>query len=35
MSRITVLDPALARADAKPLLDAVQSSLGMALLRAA
>lgn len=29
MSRITVVDPAAARADAKPLLDAVQSSLGM------
>lgn len=29
MSRITVVDPASARAEAKPLLDAVQSSLGM------
>lgn len=29
MSRLTVVDPASARADAKPLLDAVQSSLGM------
>jgi AhpD family alkylhydroperoxidase len=29
MSRITVVDPASARAEAKPLLDAIQSSLGM------
>lgn len=29
MSRLTVVDPASARAGAKPLLDAVQSSLGM------